>query len=88
MILPIHISIAFSSLILAALAYFYPSQAKLRVTYSLVVLTFLTGFYLIWLNQPIHMTKVCITGLTYLGVVLIVLRSVRHKLALVNNKEI
>jgi hypothetical protein len=78
--LPIHITIAFSSLVLAALAYFYPSYVKLRITYGLVLATFITGFILIWLNRPVHMTKVCITGLTYLAVVIFVIVSARQRL--------
>jgi hypothetical protein len=80
MMLPLHITIAFSSLLLAALSYFYPSYLKLRITYGLILATFATGFVLIWLNRPVHMTKVCITGLTYLAVVIYVVVSVRQKL--------
>ncbi|HTL39406.1 MAG TPA: hypothetical protein VL306_01155 [Methylomirabilota bacterium] len=76
----LHIIIAFSSLIYTAVLYLYPSYTKLRVSYILVGVTILTGFYLV-LSKPAHMTQTCITGLCYLALVSLGIVSARYKLA-------
>jgi hypothetical protein len=80
MILITHISIALTSLILAGIVYFYPSQNKLRINYIFVALTFISGFYLVFTKKPDHMASVCITGLVYLGLAMFGILSARHKL--------
>ncbi len=80
MILPIHIIIAVTSLIAAFITYFYPSVKKLRISYFLVALTFVSGFALVWIQKPTHMAQVCITGLIYLGIVSVAVVAAQKKL--------
>jgi hypothetical protein len=80
MILLTHITVAVASLISTGITYFYPSKAKLNISYVLVALMLITGFYLI-ITKPAHMTQTCIEGLVFLGVVSYGLVSARRKLA-------
>ena len=84
MILLFHIVIALSSLVSTGLAFFYPSRAKLQVSYALVAMTLFTGFYLV-ISKPAHMTQTCAEGLVYLAVVAFGIISARHKLATVKS---
>ncbi len=68
MVLPVHITIAFSSLIFTGFLLVSPSKTKLNASYALVALTLISGFYLIF-SQPADMTQTCISGLTYLALV-------------------
>ncbi len=67
MMLPIHITIALSSVIFTAFMYFAPTQRKLRISYLLVGGTIASGTWLI-VSNPSHMVEACMTGLTYLGI--------------------
>ena len=69
MILPIHIIIALSSLVCSAIVFFYPTKTRLNLTYALVALTFISGFYLT-MTRPVHLTQICGEGLVYLGAML------------------
>lgn len=80
MILPLHIAIALTSVVYTALVYFAPSEGKLKVSYTLVVLTVASGTWLVVAN-PAHMVQSCISGLVYLGVMFFGIALARHKLA-------
>ena len=80
MILPLHILIATASIFSSASAFLFPSKSKLRLTYALIALTFISGFFLMW-GKPVHMAQVCTTGLIYLGIVSAGIFAARHKLA-------
>ncbi len=80
MILPIHILIALSSLAVTGYILFRPSQAGLKLSYLLVALTIVTGFYLV-MAMPVHLTQTCATGLVFLGFAAFGIVSARHKVA-------
>ena len=75
-----HIAIAISSLGVAGFAFLRPSHIKLRASYASVAATLITGTILL-IQSPGHLTSTCLTGLTYLGFVMIPLLAVRHRLA-------
>lgn len=80
MILISHITIALLSVAYTTYLYFAPSRNKLRVTYTLVALTVVSGTWLIIAN-PAHMVQSCITGLAYLAIVFFGIALARNKLA-------
>lgn len=80
MLLISHILIATASVLYTAYTFFAPSKNKLHVVYILIALTLLTGTYLIF-TMPAHMAQTCQTGLVYLGVMLVGILAVRHRLA-------
>lgn len=62
--------IALAGLVQAAYGLIAPSRTKLRVTYGLTAATFASGTYLVWhLHTPILQS--CLSGLTYLGAILV-----------------
>jgi hypothetical protein len=79
MLLIIHITIALSSLIATGLAFFVPTNGKLRASYSLVGLTVASGTVLI-VARPTHLVQSCTTGLLYLGLVFTGIILARQKL--------
>ena len=86
MALVFHLIVAFGSIIYAAYAYWRPSKSKLYATYFLVVMTFITGFFLVF-TKPAHMVEVCTLGLAYLGVVSVGIVSARNKLASITIRQ-
>lgn len=80
MILILHIAIALSSIILSTYAFFAPSKRLLGSSYGLVGLTFVSGFYLVYM-VPSHVMEACTTGLVYLAIVSLALIAARQKLA-------
>ncbi len=79
MILAAHIVIAIASLILALYTLFAPTHSKLTVSYALIVLTVISGFYMMAIT-PSHMMQACVSGLVYLSVVFVLIASARRKL--------
>jgi hypothetical protein len=80
MLLPIHIIIALSSLVVTGVSYVTPSKAKLSGAYTLVALTLATGTALV-ISMPAHLVSACFSGLIYLAFVSVGIVSARHKLA-------
>jgi hypothetical protein len=80
MILIFHLIFAFGSMGYATYLYFSPSKRGLLVTYTLVALTFASGFLLVF-TAPANMTEVCAVGLAYLGYVTYAIVASRNKLA-------
>ena len=68
MILIAHILVALGGLISTGWSFIVPSKSKLRLSYGLVVATFVTGTYLV-VSHPAHLTQTCAEGLVYLAVV-------------------
>ncbi len=77
----IHILIASTSLIFSTFLFFSPSQTKLKTSYSLVALTFITGTYLV-LTTHSNLLQTCLTGLVYLGITSFATISARQKLTI------
>jgi hypothetical protein len=77
----LHIIIALTSLVYAGYTFFSPSQNKLRFSYSLVVLTLLSGTYLVMVTHSPLMAA-CTSGLIYLAVVLSGLAAAHYKLSI------
>jgi hypothetical protein len=75
-----HIVSALSSLALAAVAYLWPSKLRLRIDMGLAGVTLLTGIYLVWTN-PKDLVSSCISGITYLAIVLTGIYAAGRKLA-------
>lgn len=80
MALFLHILIAIGSVFYTGYVFFYPSKTKLRITYISVILTVISGSYLVFL-KPTHMMQACFEGLLYIGVMLFGIIAVRNKLA-------
>ncbi len=74
MALIIHIIIAVSSIIFAGVLLARPSKTKFSVNYGLVAATIASGTYLI-VTTGTHMLSACASGLTYLGIVTVLLAS-------------
>lgn len=81
MILYMHIIIAIVSLMSAAVTYASPSQRKLHASYIFIVLTVLSGGYLIATSAGSHMAEACLVGVMYLGVASLGVTAARRKLA-------
>ncbi len=79
MILLIHIVIAISSVVYTIYLFLSPSRAKLRYSYLLVALTFVSGGFLVF-AKPASLTQTCVTGLAYLAVMAVGIAAVRAKL--------
>ena len=80
MIVIIHVVIAVLSVVVATIGYSRPTNATLRMSYGLVVLTFGSGFFLVW-NEPTQILRTCLSGIGYLAVVLAAIVLTRKKLA-------
>lgn len=88
MILPLHILIALSTLVLSIVTFFYPSAARLKATYLMTGLTVVSGSLLIIVLHD-SILHTCITGLSYVAIISVVTVFARRKLAVaLNNKEI
>jgi len=79
MILLLHIVIASLSVFYTVYAFFFPTQNKLKLSYLLLALTIISGGYLI-VTMPAHMTQTCETGLAYVGVMLIGILAIKHRI--------
>jgi len=75
----IHISIALASVAYTTYLLVAPAESRFRIAYVLIGLTILTGTYLV-LALPAHLTEVCITGLTYIGLVSVGIVAARLRL--------
>ena len=68
MILLVHILIALSSVGVATLAFFKPTNARLYTSYGLIAATLASGTFLI-LTLSTNILKSCLTGLVYVTIV-------------------
>ncbi len=85
MLILLHVVIALTSIGAATYLAISPSQHKLYATYGLILTTIASGSYLVWrLHSP--MIASCVTGLAYLGVVLIGVTVAHRRLAKAKDK--
>lgn len=75
-----HLIFAFGSMAYATYVYFFPSRAGMRITYALIGLTFMSGFWLV-ITMPANLTEACATGLIYVGYISYALVVSRNKVA-------
>ena len=80
MILLIHIIVALASLVVSLLAFFIPSQTKLKTSYILIASTVVSGSLLLILS-PGHILEGCIAGLVYSVFTVAITISTNRKLA-------
>ncbi len=80
MILLSHIVIAFASLGYSVYLFFFPTKARLNVSYVLLGLTVASGTVLI-VSSKSHMLETCVMGLFYVGLTTFGIVSAKHKLA-------
>jgi protoheme IX farnesyltransferase len=69
MLILTHVIIATLGLVQALYGLFSPSRRNLRITYGLTAATFVTGTYLVW-HLHTNIMQSCISGLTYLSIIL------------------
>lgn len=79
-----HILIALVSLLFTTYLYFFPSETKLYTAEAMVLLTTVSGIYLVF-SKSVNILQVCLTGLAYLVAVSIGLMATRKKLAVVHS---
>ena len=80
MALLVHVVIAMASIIMSTISLITPNRRKLKVTYSLVVLTLVSGTYLV-LSTHSSLLPSCEAGLVYIGIVSVALFAAQHRLA-------
>lgn len=80
MLLPVHIGIALTGIVVAALLYVAPSSVKFKLTYVLTGLTIGSGTWLI-IDHPSHMVQSCLMGLAFLGFTFTCVALARNKMA-------
>lgn len=80
MLLLTHISIAFASIALASMTFIKPSHPKLKASYALAALTFMSGTYLVVLH-PSHLPTACLSGVAYLLIICAILFTAKNRLA-------
>jgi len=86
MIVLFHVMIALAGIVLSTFSYFSPSKAKLRISYGLVGLTFVSGTYLV-VSTHANLISACVTGVIYLAIVSFALILAHRKLATENTKN-
>lgn len=80
MLLLAHVLIALSSLVFTSYLFFAPAKRNFYISYGLVGLTLFSGTILV-LSTHSPILASCVTGLVYIGVVLIGIVGARHRLA-------
>ncbi len=79
MIILIHVIIAVSSIIVSALSFVNPSNAKLKASYVLIGSTLASGTYLVFSAQA-SLLRTCISGLVFITITSIVTHFSRNRL--------
>lgn len=80
MLLLVHITIAFVSILFATLLFFSPSDFKFKANYLLIGATLASGTYLV-ADRGSHLLESCAMGLAYIGVVLFASIAAKRKFA-------
>lgn len=75
-----HITVALTSVLLSSYSFFLPSINKLRIAYGLVAMTLISGTWLV-IAAHVPILSGCLSGLVYVGIVLVGLVPARYKLA-------
>jgi hypothetical protein len=81
-----HILIAISSMVYTSYLFFRPSNKGIKIASSLVVLTLVSGTYLV-VSLKSQILSACITGLVYLAAVAAGLVAARYRLSVQNTEE-
>jgi hypothetical protein len=79
MLVLIHIIIAVSGLVASGLTYVAPSAVKLKLSYVLVALTFISGTYLV-LASDSSIKSACLSGIVYLSAVMLLLSGAKKQI--------
>jgi hypothetical protein len=85
MIVFLHVVIALTSIALATYAYVSPAISTLRASYGFVIMTLLSGCYLVY-TAPGHMIQACMSGVVYLSVVTMITAIARRRLLVMNQQ--
>ncbi len=80
MVVLLHVMIALASIGVTTYAFISPSESRLRASYLLIALTLISGTYLVWVS-PAHLVQSCVTGLVYVGGMMVAIVSTRARLA-------
>lgn len=80
MLLLVHIIAALGGIGMSTYSFLSPSQAKIRSSYILVMLTVLSGTIIIIKNH-LSILSVCLSGLLYIGFTVSGLVAASHRLA-------
>lgn len=86
MIILIHVVIALLSIGCATFGYVRPTNKNLQLSYGLIVLTFASGFYLVWM-EPAQMLRTCLSGITYLAIVTAAVFLTRRKMIMLEKEQ-
>lgn len=86
MIILIHVIVAVLGIILTTFGYFRPTERNVRLSYTFVALTIISGFYLVW-SEPAQMLHTCMSGLAYLTVVSVGIFATRRKIAAFRSEQ-
>jgi hypothetical protein len=80
MLLLLHIVIALGSVGYSSYLFFKPSSVGLKVSYSLVAATLITGTYIAW-STDARILQTCLSGLSYTAIVTAITYGARRRLA-------
>lgn len=86
MIILTHVIIALLSIVCTSVGFVRPTQNNLRASYVLAALTFATGTYMV-LAESVGILHACLSGVTYLSVVMAGIILTRRKLALMQSAQ-
>lgn len=84
MIILIHVFIALLGLVQAAYGLISPSRKNLRITYGLTSATLASGTFLV-IHLHANLVKSCMSGLTYLSLIIAATAVAHHRLAKLPN---
>jgi hypothetical protein len=85
MLLIAHVSTAIISIVYASYTVLSPSKLKLRITYFLTLATVLSGFVLALISST-SFGKTCLSGLVYIGAVIVLTISAKKRLLVVSKE--
>lgn len=85
MLLVCHVLIALGSVAFSTYLFFWPSLAKVRVSYGLVAATLTSGTALVVFTQT-AVLRACLSGLVYVGVVSVIIAAAQHRLSTASQK--
>lgn len=80
MIVLLHVISALSSVMLAALAWFWPSRRLLHGSAVLCGVMLASGTYLVW-SRHLAIAHACLAGVTYLSLIILLLVADYRRLA-------
>jgi hypothetical protein len=76
----LHVIIALMSLVQASFTAAKPGKNQLRISYSLIAGTLVSGTYLV-VHMRSSLMSACVSGLTYLAVIMVLLITAQYRLA-------